>query len=85
MFVPRLHLRRFGGVTFNVYAYRERDTDSDERRDGLPEWKVPQAVKWALDRGHDTVLVQRGDSRPCCDRLITHHVCRDPWCPGGCS
>lgn len=71
--------------TFNVYAYREKDTASDERRDGIPRWKVSQAVEWALTRGHDTVLVQAGDTAPSSDRLITHHLCRDPSCPGGCA
>ena len=75
-------------VTFSVFAFRgaEDPPVSDERRYGVPGWRIGEAVEWALGRGHDTVLVQATPGREASSsRLVTHHVCSDSGCPGGCD
>lgn len=72
--------------TWSVLAFRkEHDVGDDERRRGVPEWRLPQAVAWAVSRGFDTVLVELSGEPPSSTRHVTHHVCRDPACPGGCD
>lgn len=73
--------------TFDLFCFMRGDSDGvhDERRDGIPEWKLAQAVNWAVFRGFDTVLVEARNTPPSSTRLVTHHVCSDSRCPGGCS
>ena len=74
--------------TFSVYAFKswEEPPAGDERRDGIPHWRIGEAVYWALGRGHDNINIQATPGVPASSsRSITHHVCNDPWCPGGCT
>ena len=76
--------------SWRLYGYR-RDTDTadgasaDLRRERLPRAALLKAVGWALDRGCDTVLLERGsDSERPFPAGVVHHVCADSGCPGGC-
>lgn len=75
------------GPTYTVYAFNgsEDPPATDQRRHGIPEWKLPEAVRWAVRRGFDTILIQLSNDAASSDRLMTHHVCSDAWCPGGCE
>ena len=73
---------------YSIYAFKSAEDPpaTDERRDGIPYWRLGDAVYWALGRGHDTINIQATPGvKPSSDRLATHHVCSDPWCPGGCT
>jgi hypothetical protein len=73
--------------TFTVFAFRaaEDPPETDERRHGIPAWRISHACEWALSRGFDTILIQQTDEPASSDRLSTHHVCSDSECPGGCE
>lgn len=71
--------------TWSLLAYRKQaDVSTDEMRRGLPEWRLPQAVEWAVARGFDTVMLELTNEPASSTREVTHHVCNDPGCPGGC-
>jgi len=71
--------------SYSVFGYRRDDEDStDDVRRQVPEWNLVRAIKWALDRGCDSILVElTGTVRGIPG--ITHHLCNDPKCPGGCE
>ncbi len=69
---------------FNLFAFKSAVDDNDVRRDRLPIGRLTDAIRWATAKGCDTVLLQVVDATPSCDSACTHHVCRDPACPGGC-
>jgi hypothetical protein len=72
-------------AAFNVYAFNKADSSTaDLRRRNIPEWNLARAVEWAVGKGVDTILVEIADGAAAADRLVTHHVCADPDCPGGC-
>ena len=74
--------------TYTLFAYRHDDDDCehDVHRVGLPDWRLEQAVRWAADRGFDSILISHTpDDKPSSTPACTHHVCRDPVCPGGCT
>lgn len=73
---------------FNIYAYAKNDTsyETDERRDGVPFWNLETVVRRFLDNGLDTILIEKHSApAPWTDPNVTHHVCNDPTCPGGCE
>lgn len=72
---------------YGFYAFRKDGTGPELRRAGLPEWRLTDATKWALEAGCDTILIEiTGDV--VATRGVTHHVCgrgEPPGCPGGCE
>lgn len=71
--------------TYSVFAFRKDDEhgDQDLARRGVPEWNLTKALRWALGHGCDTLVIElsgTADRRP----EVTHHVCTDAGCPGGC-
>lgn len=70
--------------TWSIWAYRKDDEQLEARRVGVPEWRLAQAVNWAVFRGFDTVLIELSIDPPSSTRTLTHHICADPKCPGGC-
>ena len=73
--------------TFNLFGYRHDDEDGerDIHRIGIPHWRLSEAVKWAFSRGVDSLLIDAGDNPESSSRDVTHHLCTDPHCPGGCT
>ncbi len=72
---------------YNLFCIRHGDPEGeqDEIRRGIPGWRLPSAVAWAVFRGFDAFHIDAVDGEPACDRLTTHHACRDSRCPGGCD
>ena len=73
--------------TFSVLAFDPgtESGDHDERRDGIPAWKVGVAALWAIAR-HKAVLIQETPGvKPSSTTAGCHHVCSDSNCPGGCE
>jgi hypothetical protein len=71
--------------TWSVFGFRKDDDKVEDRRRGVPEWRLAQAVNWAVFRGFDTILVELTNEPASSTREKTHHVCDDPQCPGGCD
>ena len=73
-------------ATYNVFAYRKADQSGrdDLTRRGIPEWNLTKALRWALERGCDTVIVELAGTTVA-HQTVTHHLCDDPGCPGGCE
>lgn len=71
-------------AAFNVFAYKTHDHGSDLRRDNIPEWNLSKALAWAVAKGCDTILVELADAPAQGFRDVTHHLCADSGCPGGC-
>lgn len=70
--------------SWKVFAFNKTD-EREDRRDGLPVWRLPEAVEWATAR-YDTVLIEHSDRDPLVrSPLSVHHVCSDSRCPGGCE
>lgn len=71
---------------FNLYAYAKADDDgeNDARRHRIPDWNLERALRWALAKGFDTVLIEVAAEPARGFPGVIHHVCRDPSCPGGC-
>jgi hypothetical protein len=71
---------------YSVYGYK-RGTDEDSQdvsRWPVPEWNLTKAIRWALEQGCDSLVVeQRGTIRA--QPGVTHHLCNDHTCPGGCG
>lgn len=74
-------------AAFDVFAYRKDDETltGDERRQRIPHWNIEKAVRWALERGFDTILIERNPHPATETPGVIHHLCRDPGCPGGCE
>jgi hypothetical protein len=71
--------------TWSILAFRKGDDTCEDHRRGVPEWRLAQAVNWAVFRGFDTVLIELTNEPASSSRWKTHHVCRDGYrCPGGC-
>lgn len=47
--------------TWAFYAYKIGDPDGihDERREGVPEWRLDDVIRWARFRGYDAIYLQR--------------------------
>ena len=71
---------------FNVFAYSKADGgyEGDLRRDNIPEWNLAKALEWAVGKGCDTILVELAKEPARGRPQVTHHLCADPACPGGC-
>jgi len=71
---------------YSVFAWRRDDETGrdDVTREPIPEWNLTKAIKWALERGCDSILIELTGSMDA-DRFVTHHLCSDPTCPGGCG
>lgn len=73
--------------TYNLFGYRHDDEEGEKdiQRHGIPHWRLPEAVNWAFSRGVDSLLIDAGNHRETSTKDVTHHLCTDPHCPGGCS
>lgn len=70
---------------YSVFAWRRGDETGrdDVTRAPIPEWNLTKALKWALERGCDSILIELTgsiDAQP-----NERHLCSDPGCPGGCK
>lgn len=72
---------------YDVFAFYHRDPDGsrDQYRRGVPEWKLPLVASWIAHHDFDDCLITRSDGKPSSTELVTHHVCSDSVCPGGCE
>lgn len=68
---------------YSLFAFANH-SDEDIRRERIPEWRIGEAATWAAAKGVDHIHFQRDVGRPSSTRIVTHHLCRDPECPGGC-
>lgn len=68
--------------SYRLFAFHN-DQPEDYRREGIPLELLGKAVRWAVGKGCDTILVQLGDGEPFNPNVV-HHVCADAGCPGGC-
>jgi hypothetical protein len=72
------------GGSFSLFAYRRgHDEVESLRRYRLPHVRLGEAIDWAIGRGADTVLIELDETEPF-QPEVTHHLCNDPGCPGGC-
>lgn len=71
-------------AAFNVFAYRLHDRASDTRRDNVPAWNLHRLEAWVLRNEFDVLLIEKSDVPAAGRPLVTHHLCNDPACPGGC-
>lgn len=73
-------------AAFNIFAYTRTDDhyNADIRRDNIPEWNLQNALQWAVGKGCDTILIELSDQPASGRPEVTHHVCADAACPGGC-
>lgn len=73
---------------YGFYAFRKDGEGHELRRRDLPEWRLTDAVKWALEAGCDTILIEVTGTVFALPG-VTHHVCggdgEPPGCPGGCG
>lgn len=70
--------------SFSLFAFRHHDP-VDYRRERLTEAQLDGAIRWALAKGSEYVLIQVRDDPPAQKVSgVTQHVCNDPACPGGC-
>jgi hypothetical protein len=62
-------------TTFNLFAFNKTDAtgEHDQRRYGVPAWRLPSAVAWAVFRGFDTVLIDASDNPASSTRLVTNY------------
>jgi hypothetical protein len=46
---------------FNLFCYIRGDKDGryDQRRPGIALWRLEDAVRWAVHRGYDSILIER--------------------------
>lgn len=69
---------------YGFYAFRKDGEGRELRRKDLPEFRLTDATRWALEAGCDTILIEitgTVDAKP----GVTHHLCDEPRCPGGCE
>lgn len=71
-------------AAFNIFGYRHHDRESDTRKNELPAWNLHRLEAWVLKNGFDVVLIERSDNLARGRQAVTHHLCSDPSCPGGC-
>lgn len=70
-------------TAFNVLAYNHHDPEDTHRRE-IPHWNLHRLVEWVARKDFDVVLIEKSKRPPAGRANITHHVCCDPDCPGGC-
>jgi hypothetical protein len=71
-------------TAFNVFAYRHHAPESDTRKEELPHWNLHRLEAWIIKNRFDVVLIERSDTPARGRPEVTHHICDDPVCPGGC-
>lgn len=71
---------------YSFFAYRKNDPGGrdDVKRSPLPEPSLMRAIKWALERGCDSILIELLGTMDT-EQFVTRHLCSDPFCPGGCD
>lgn len=71
---------------YSVFAWRRGDETGrdDVTRAPIPEHNLTRAIKWALERGCDSILIELTGNVDDTS-FVTRHLCSDPLCPGGCQ
>jgi hypothetical protein len=70
---------------YSIFAWRKNDERGrdDVTRKPIPEPNLTRAIRWALERGCDSILIELTGTMDD-DHSVTRHLCSDPTCPGGC-